>query len=83
MSLIGASTCADALPAKALTVSVDEVLPGDLMRDQGVLREVLSVSPSVVEWAVRVVFSPVDGCGPGLTVPLFEPVTVWRVGGDG
>ena len=66
-----------------LTVAADEVLPGDLMRDQVTVREVAEVSTSVVAWAIRVAFRPVPGRCRGLTVPLFVPVTVWRVAGDG
>lgn len=66
-----------------LTLGADELLPGDLMRDQGIVREVAQVSPSVVEWAIRVVFRPVPGRSRGLTVPLFIPVVVWRVTSDG
>lgn len=75
--------CAGRERRTMLTLGADELLPGDLMRDQGIVREVVQVSPSVVEWAIRVVFCPLPGRSRGLTVPLFVPVVVWRVTGDG
>lgn len=66
-----------------MRVAVDEVLPGDLMRYQGTLREVLIVLPTVAQWAIRILFSYMPGRSRGLTVPLFEPVIVWRAGRDG
>lgn len=83
MTLIEGLTCAGARPRALLTIPVDEVLPGDLIRNQGVAREIVEVSPSVVEWAIRILFSHVPGHGKGLTVPLFVPVKVWRWTNDG
>lgn len=76
-------TRADLTRRTLLRLTVDELLPGDLMRHQGIAREVTQISPSVVEWAIRVVFRAVPGRSRGLTVPLFVPVTVWRVADDG
>lgn len=64
---------------KLLAVGCDEVLPGDWVRDRGVFRSVAEVTASVRSGSVRLRFEPVAGLGDGLTVPLFESVSVWRV----
>lgn len=64
---------------KLLEVGCDEVLPGDWVRDRGVFRSVAEVTASVITNSVRLRFEPVAQLADGLTVPLFERVTVWRV----
>jgi hypothetical protein len=67
---------------KRVSVFADEIVPGDLMTDQGVFRAVSHVTPSPADWALVVHFEPVAGYCANLSVPLFVRVSVWRVCGD-
>lgn len=71
---------AGALAGRQLvTVPADEAVPGDRVRDHGVLRQVTSVEASVVERSVVLFFDPADGFDDPLFVPLFQTVSVWRL----
>jgi hypothetical protein len=64
---------------KLIEVPADEVIPGDQMRDHGVMRQVTGTGASVVELSVVVFFDETDGFDNRLCVPLFQTVSVWRV----
>jgi hypothetical protein len=64
---------------KLIDVPSDEVAPGDVIRDQGVFREVADVGVSVVERGLVFYFEPAEGLHGRLTVPVLEMVSVWRV----
>ena len=70
---------ADGLRFKSATVSVDEIVEGDRAWDQGVLKQVLRVEPSVSRHHVLVLFVPVVGYSDCVSVRVSEVVTVWRV----
>ena len=68
-------------PRKSLVVPVAEVVPGDVVRDQGVFRHVVSIAPLVSKLSLLLSFEPVEGHADDVSVPLSVTVSVWRVPG--
>lgn len=64
---------------RLVTVPADEVAVGDQVRDQGILKRIAFVEPSVIELAMTWHFDPVEGYHERLSVPSLQSVTVWRV----
>lgn len=64
-----------------VVVPADEVVPGDLVRDQGRFRQVAEVQPSVLKLAVVWFFDPVEGYEDHLAVSSLASVSVWRASG--
>ena len=62
-------------------VPADEVIPGDVVRDQGIFRQVARVEPSIVELSLVWFFDPMAGLSDRLRVPFMTSVSVWRVSG--
>lgn len=80
--MLGASDTAEQASMRVLIeLPAGEVVPGDRMRDHGLLRRVAGIEASVREGAVVVVFEQAAGCDARLHVPLFQMVSVWRVRG--
>jgi hypothetical protein len=65
-------------PRKLIEVCADEVMPGDWIRDQGAFRTVTRVAAQVLAWSLRLEFAPLAGFSSGLSVPLFQVISVWR-----
>lgn len=64
---------------RLVTVPADEVVIGDQVRDQGILKRIAFVEPSVVELALTWHFDSVEGYNDSLSVPSLQSVSVWRV----
>ena len=64
---------------KLVQVTAGEVVPGDRLRDHGILRQVVGLAPSRIEFSVVVFFDGADGFDDPLCVPLVQTVSVWRV----
>jgi hypothetical protein len=62
-----------------MRVPADEVMSGDVVRDQGVFRRVAGVEPLVVELSLVWSFDPMEGYADCLNVPSLTSVSVWRV----
>lgn len=67
------------VPRKALVVPVAEVVPGDVVRDQGIFKHVVSVEPLVCHLSLRLSFEPVESFTRDVTLSLSATVSVWRV----
>lgn len=67
---------------RLVQVAASEVVPGDQMRDHGVLRRVVGLAPSRIEFSLVVFFDEADGFEDPLCVPLSQTVSVWRVRRD-
>lgn len=67
---------------KLIDVPADEAVPGDRVRDHGILRQITSIEASVVQRSVVLFFDPTDGFDDQLHVPLFQTISVWRVSRD-
>jgi hypothetical protein len=64
---------------KGITVYVHEVIPGDVVRDDGAWRTVVRVVPAESdERSSREVFEPVEGSRPDVSVPNRIQVYVLR-----
>jgi hypothetical protein len=66
---------------EAVVVPVAEVVPGDVVRDQGIFKHVVSVAPLVTDLSVLLFFEPVEGFMNNVSVPMSASVSVWRVPG--
>lgn len=64
---------------RLVTVPADEVVVGDQIRDQGILKRIAFVEPSVVELTLTWHFDAVEGYNDSLSVPSLQSVSVWRV----
>lgn len=64
---------------RLVTVPADEVAAGDHVRDQGILKRIAFVEPSVVGLTLTWHFDPAEGCHDRLRVPSLQSVTVWQV----
>lgn len=80
MAVIGGDArLVDDRPHRLVTVPADEVAAGDQVRDQGILKRIAFVEPSIIELALTWHFDPVEGYSDRLSVPSLQSVTVWRV----
>jgi hypothetical protein len=69
------------VPRKALVVPAAEVVPGDVVRDQGIFKHVAGVAPLVSQLSLLLSFEPTEGFTSDMSVPLSASVSVWRVCG--
>ncbi len=65
----------------SVVVPVAEVVPGDVVRDQGVFRRVVGVAPLVAQGSLSLSMEPMEGYPSAVDVPLSASVSVWRVPG--
>lgn len=81
MAVVAGAQRTDMTGRVRVDVPADEVVLGDMVRDQGMLRRIARVEPSVVELSLVWVFDPVEGLSGQLRVPSLMSVSVWRVSG--
>ena len=67
------------LARRCVTIPASEIQPGDEVEAQGSLRRVVNVVPQVLEFALVVHLDRPAERDEDMRVPLFEPVTVWRI----
>ena len=67
---------------RCLRIPASEIEPGDEIQVRDGVRHVVSVVPQVVEFALLIDLDRLGGLNDDMHVPLFQSVTVWRVGDD-
>lgn len=83
MAVVAGSTQPlEVLARTHIEVPADEVVPGDVVRDQGIFRQVARIEPRLVDLALVWFFDPIEGFEDQLAVPSLVSVSVWRVSGD-
>jgi hypothetical protein len=73
---------------KLITLPASEIEPGDVVRDEGMFKQVERVEPQVAAKSLSLRFMQLGGTSAmtmvnrTLTVGLFQDVSVWRVCGE-
>lgn len=83
MATVAGSRKTDMAERTRLEVPAGEVVPGDVIRDEGRFRRIERVEPKVVELSLVWFFDPADGVSDRLRVPAHISVSVWRVSNNG
>jgi len=73
------SGATEAKPAyKLVQVPAGTVIPGDRIRDSGMMRQITTIEPSYSRCCVELVFELVAGHGARLVMPSAQDISVWR-----